>query len=183
MELVVESQDRIQTLEKDIADLQSDVTRVREEKKDIIKTMEEALDNNSALREQNRSLQAEVEKLKKKLDSMPTVEYTTSAIATAYGTSVKNGGNGTGITATGTRPVEGVTIAADPKRLPYGTKVLIECSTYPEINGVYEVQDTGSAMRKSKSVIKIDIYMPDNKRAEMLKFGRRDIKLSVLSES
>jgi 3D (Asp-Asp-Asp) domain-containing protein len=181
MELMSESQDRIQTLEKDIADLQSDVTKVIEEKEDLAKNMEKALNDNDALREQNQSLQSEVEKLKKKLASLPTIQYSTSAVATAYGTSVKNGGNGTGITATGTRPVEGVTIAADPKRLPYGTKVLIECPEYPSINGIYEVQDTGSAMRKSKSTIKIDIYMPDSKRAEMLKFGRRDIKLSVLS--
>lgn len=73
-------------------------------------------------------------------------------------------------TSTGTWPKAGRTIAADPKVLPYGTKLII--------NGVsgYVVEDCGGAIKGNK----IDIYM--NTYQECIKWGVRDIEVVVQEE-
>ena len=55
------------------------------------------------------------------------------------------------MTSTGVIAQEGITIAADPEIIPYGTEV--------KINGhIYVVQDTGSALIGKKI---IDIYVEE----------------------
>jgi cell wall-associated NlpC family hydrolase/3D (Asp-Asp-Asp) domain-containing protein len=114
---------------------------------------------------------------------------TMSMIATAYGASALNVDGGfnyqaTGKTATGTTPKEGRTIAVDPLVIPLHSKVKIECSAYPEVNGTYIAEDTGSAIKGKR----IDIYFNDlppadpyTARARMLKFGRQHVKVTILS--
>jgi 3D (Asp-Asp-Asp) domain-containing protein len=84
-------------------------------------------------------------------------------IATAY--------NLPGRTASGLRVAKGI-IAADPRVLPIGTRVRLEAGPY---SGEYLVADTGSAVRGRK----IDVWVPTYREA--CRFGRRNIKLSVLS--
>jgi 3D (Asp-Asp-Asp) domain-containing protein len=84
-------------------------------------------------------------------------------IATAYSLPGK--------TASGMRVAKGV-IAADPRVLPLGTRVRLEAGPY---SGEYIVADTGSAVRGRK----IDVWVPSMREA--CHFGRRNIKLSVLS--
>lgn len=84
-------------------------------------------------------------------------------IATAY--------NLPGKTASGLRVAKGI-IAADPRVLPLGTRVRLEAGPY---SGEYIVADTGSAVRGRK----IDVWVPSYREA--CRFGRRNIKLSVLS--
>ncbi len=84
-------------------------------------------------------------------------------VATAY--------NLPGRTASGMRVAKGV-IAADPRVLPLGTRVRLEAGPY---SGEYIVADTGSAVRGRK----IDVWVPSY--SEACRFGRRNIKLSVLS--
>jgi 3D (Asp-Asp-Asp) domain-containing protein len=67
-------------------------------------------------------------------------------------------------TATNTKPKRG-TIAADPKRIPYGTKLYI-----PEY-GYGIVEDTGSALRKDKDNIRIDVYMDTYEEA--IEWGKK----------
>lgn len=56
------------------------------------------------------------------------------------------------LTSTGVIAKEGITVAADPEIIPYGTEV--------KINGhVYVVQDTGSAL-KGKKIIDIYVEQP-----------------------
>ena len=76
-----------------------------------------------------------------------------------------------GRTASGLRVAKGI-IAADPRVLPLGTRVRIEAGPY---SGEYVVADTGSAVRGRK----IDVWVPSHREA--CRFGRRNIKLSVLS--
>jgi 3D (Asp-Asp-Asp) domain-containing protein len=76
-----------------------------------------------------------------------------------------------GRTASGMRVAKGV-IAADPRVLPLGTRVRLDAGPY---SGEYLVADTGSAVRGRK----IDVWVPSY--AEACRFGRRTIKLSVLS--
>ncbi len=63
-------------------------------------------------------------------------------------------------------------IAADPSVLPLGTRVRLEAGSF---SGEYVVGDTGESVRGRR----IDIWTPSAKEA--LRFGRRVVKLTVLS--
>jgi len=76
-----------------------------------------------------------------------------------------------GRTASG-RPVSRGLIAADPSVLPLGTRVRVEAGAF---SGEYLVADTGGAVRGRR----IDIWTPTAREA--MKFGRRAVKLTVLS--
>lgn len=89
----------------------------------------------------------------------PPVSY----IATAY--SLR------GRTASG-RPVSKGIIAADRRVLPLGSRVRIEAGGY---SGEYLVADTGGMIRGRR----IDIWTPSSRDA--MRFGRRTVKLTVLS--
>lgn len=74
-------------------------------------------------------------------------------------------------TATNTKPKRG-TIAADPKRIPYGTKLYI-----PEYgHGI--VEDTGSALRKDKDNIRIDVYMDTYEEA--IEWGKKEMIIYII---
>ena len=64
------------------------------------------------------------------------------------------------------------TIAADPRVLPYGTRVRLDAGPY---SGEYVVTDAGTAIKGRK----IDIWLPTFREA--CRFGRRNVKLIVLS--
>ena len=76
-----------------------------------------------------------------------------------------------GRTASG-RPVAKGIIAADPRHLPLGSRVRLEAGSY---SGEYLVADTGSLVRGRR----IDIWTPTSREA--MRFGRRTVKLTVLS--
>ena len=78
-----------------------------------------------------------------------------------------------GRTASG-RPVTRGLIAADHRVLPLGTRVRLEAGSY---SGEYLVADTGGAVRGRK----IDIWVPNT--GEAMRFGRRPVKLTVLSRT
>jgi 3D (Asp-Asp-Asp) domain-containing protein len=88
---------------------------------------------------------------------------TTNYMATAY--SLK------GRTASGRMVSRGL-IAADPRVLPLGSRVRLE---HPGYSGEYLVADTGGAIRGRR----IDIWIPSAREA--MRFGRRTVKLTVLS--
>lgn len=87
----------------------------------------------------------------------------TTYVATAY--SLR------GRTASGRYVAKGL-IAADPKHLPLGSRVRLEAGAY---SGEYLVADTGSLVRGRR----IDIWTPSTREA--MRFGRRTVKLTVLS--
>jgi 3D (Asp-Asp-Asp) domain-containing protein len=87
----------------------------------------------------------------------------TTYIATAY--SLR------GRTASGRMVSKGL-IAADPRHLPLGSRVRIEAGAY---SGEYVVADTGGLVRGRR----IDIWTPTSREA--MRFGRRPVKLTVLS--
>lgn len=88
---------------------------------------------------------------------------------TAYCPCAKCCGKSNGITASGVKAVEGVTIAVDTKVLPFGTKVYIE--------GIGEriVQDRGGAIKGNR----IDLYFDSHQAA--LNFGRQTKKVTILN--
>ena len=87
----------------------------------------------------------------------------TTYIATAY--SLR------GRTASGQMVSKGL-IAADPRFLPLGSRVRLEAGAY---SGEYLVADTGAMVRGRR----IDIWTPSSREA--MRFGRRPVKLTVLS--
>ncbi|MGH9944780.1 MAG: 3D domain-containing protein [Pyrinomonadaceae bacterium] len=76
-----------------------------------------------------------------------------------------------GRTASGQSVRRGL-IAADRSVLPLGSRVRLDAGPY---SGEYLVADRGSAIRGRK----IDIWVPSN--GEAMRFGRRKVKLTVLS--
>jgi len=76
-----------------------------------------------------------------------------------------------GKTASGQYVSRGL-IAADPRLLPLGTRVRLDAGAW---SGEYLVADTGGAIKGRK----IDIWTPTSREA--LQFGRRPVKLTVLS--
>ena len=86
-----------------------------------------------------------------------------SYVATAY--SLR------GRTASGQMVSKGI-IAADPRFLPLGSRVRLQAGAY---SGEYVVADTGSMVRGRR----IDIWTPTAREA--MRFGRRLVKLTVLS--
>lgn len=78
------------------------------------------------------------------------------------------GGNGDGVTATGTVPTAGRTIAVDPSVIPYGTEVYI-----PSMGGTFIAEDTGGMIKGNK----IDIYMSHGDIARQ--WGRQKIEVYV----
>jgi 3D (Asp-Asp-Asp) domain-containing protein len=86
-----------------------------------------------------------------------------SYVATAY--SLR------GRTASGKLVSQGI-IAADPRFLPLGSRVHVQAGTW---SGEYLVADTGGAIKGRK----IDIWTPSTREA--MRFGRRTVKLTVLS--
>lgn len=87
----------------------------------------------------------------------------TAYVATAY--SLR------GRTASGRLVAKGL-IAADPRHLPLGSRVRLEAGAY---SGEYLVADTGGMVRGRR----IDIWTPSTREA--MRFGRRTVKLTVLS--
>ena len=76
-----------------------------------------------------------------------------------------------GRTASGLPVAKGL-IAADPRHLPLGSRVRLDAGPY---SGEYIVADTGGMVRGRR----IDIWTPTSREA--MRFGRRVVKLTVLS--
>jgi 3D (Asp-Asp-Asp) domain-containing protein len=76
-----------------------------------------------------------------------------------------------GKTASGRMVTRGL-IAADPRVLPLGSRVHLE---HPGYSGEYLVADTGLKIKGRR----IDIWIPSSREA--MRFGRRTVKLTVLS--
>jgi 3D (Asp-Asp-Asp) domain-containing protein len=91
------------------------------------------------------------------------LEPATAYVATAY--SLR------GRTASGRMVSRGL-IAADPSILPLGSRVRLD---HPGYSGEYLVADTGGAIRGRH----IDIWTPSS--SEAMRFGKRKVKLTVLS--
>lgn len=79
-----------------------------------------------------------------------------------------------GYTATGAKCEVGV-VAVDPKVIPLGTKLYIETVDGSFVYGYCSAEDTGGAIKGNK----IDLAM--NTKSECFQFGRRQVKVYILS--
>lgn len=96
--------------------------------------------------------------------------HTVTATVTAYCPCEKCCGKTDGITASGAKAVEGITIAADTTLYPLGTKILIDGKTYT-------VQDRGGAIKGDR----IDVFFSSHEAA--LKFGKQIKEITILKEN
>ncbi len=78
-------------------------------------------------------------------------------------------------TSTGKIPVEGETVAVNPKVIPYGSRILVESSD-GSFRKTLIAQDTGGALRKGSAIA--DIYMDSIQSCKS--FGRKSVKISIL---
>lgn len=86
---------------------------------------------------------------------------------TAYCACSKCCGKSDGITATGTKAKQGRTIAVDPRKIPYGTRLKIGGHTYV-------AEDCGGAIKGNR----LDIFF--NNHNDALKFGVQKMKVEKL---
>lgn len=111
---------------------------------------------------------ATVEEPARRTETEETVSKGTVYTITAYCPCVRCCGKSDGITASGVKAVEGVTVAMN-KSIPFGTKIYID--------GVGErvVQDRGGAIKGNK----IDLYFDSHEKA--LEFGRQTKQVTILN--
>ena len=103
----------------------------------------------------------ELESVTNKPGSSDDISYSMEVKSYAYYTGT--------ITATGTIPTFGRTIAVDPTVIPYGTRVYI-----PEFDKTFIAEDCGGGIKGNK----IDIYM--NTEQDCLNWGVRNITIYIL---
>ncbi|MGC4378407.1 NlpC/P60 family protein [Fictibacillus sp. Mic-4] len=100
------------------------------------------------------------------------VAYQTGYVATAYAPAL-GGINGSGTTASGTKVVEGRTIAVDPNVIPLGSVVALYIPSLNEYSGLYLAEDTGGAIKGKK----IDVAVKASKAKQ---FGVRNAQIAIL---
>ena len=101
----------------------------------------------------------------------PDIESLGTFTLTAYCSCTKCCGKSDGITATGVKVEQGVTIAVDKRVIPYGSKVIINGNTYI-------AQDTMSQSIKDRYNGKIiDVYFENHSKA--LEFGKQKCEVFI----
>ena len=111
------------------------------------------------------TLNNDVEEVEVEVIEKPT---TTTFKVTAYCPCIKCCGKEDGITATGTVATAGRTIAVDPTVIPYGSKVVLNGTTYV-------AEDCGGAIKGNK----IDMFF--NTHQEALQWGVKYIEGVVIN--
>ncbi|WP_339063681.1 LysM peptidoglycan-binding domain-containing protein [Tepidibacillus marianensis] len=102
---------------------------------------------------------------------MSGVYTLTAYTAGPESTGKRPGDRGYGITSSGNRAKEGITVAVDPHVIPIGTRIYIEGIGYRV------AQDTGGAIKGNK----IDVYFEDVNEA--IQFGvKRNIRVDIFFE-
>lgn len=99
-------------------------------------------------------------------------------------------GSGTGKTASGTVPVEGRTIAVDPKVIPLGSKVSVQFldKEHEAYSHVYIAEDTGGAIKGNRldifigsSLLKPNLTgLSNSDKTRALKLGRADAQVVIV---
>ncbi|MNW28235.1 Cell wall-binding protein YocH precursor [compost metagenome] len=171
-----ESQNQVQTLREQLLAEKEKSSIIQNDLQEEVKKLKEQMKANQrevSVKPKSPQLLASKKPSRTSLQAAKTIRM----VGTAY-TANDAGMNGRGKTATGTHVKQGRTISVDPRVIPLGSKVYITSKSFPEMNGVYTAEDTGSAIKGNK----IDVYYKTRKDA--LRFGKRkDLVVRILKES
>ena len=135
----------------------------------IEKNRAEETKKNEIILSKNNEIVAEFEEMDLNVEEIQEAKQETKNFEiTAYCPCVHCCGKTDGITASGVKAIEGVTVATD-NSIPFGTKIYID--------GVGEriVQDRGGAIKGNK----IDLYFDSHEKA--LEFGRQTKQVTILN--
>jgi 3D (Asp-Asp-Asp) domain-containing protein len=142
----------------------------------VIQSRDKKLDNLNSqldqLKKENESLKSDNVDLKKQLKQRKGVMNKKYFVITFYTNGYEStqkhiGNKGYGITTSGTRAIEGRTIAA-PKSIPFGTKVYIEGI------GTRIVEDRGNSITDNH----IDVFVGDVNKAKQM--GKQTLLVEIL---
>jgi 3D (Asp-Asp-Asp) domain-containing protein len=146
--------------------IHNELVKVRNNQKEIKTTVDILRKNESLNKQEQNYTQRSLTQLNRKLDDISRGEIRETFTATAYTYT----GN---LTYTETVPREGI-VAVDPAVIPLNSIILVECDSYPAINGVYRTEDTGGAIKGRR----IDIYL--NSQQKCINFGNRVIRVTLI---
>jgi 3D (Asp-Asp-Asp) domain-containing protein len=146
---------------------------------DILERLESAEESNNMLSNQIQEVDKRVRAIEEKKSAPISLIRSEGGQAqaamvfesevTAYTADVHCTGKTDGITFSGMKAVEGITVAADLKKYPLGTKLKIE-----GYDNVFEVQDKGGAISNND----IDIFFNSHDAAN--NFGRQILKVEIV---
>lgn len=167
-----------QEFKQEISKLEIEILELDKQKENLLKQKqlyEEMLELGVNLEEnfnqQIELLEKEVSDLQEENSQLRTIRAKLTAYSPLDNVDGQQAEGNPNRTSIGKRVSRGI-VAADPKKLPYGTK--LEIPTW----GVVEVGDTGGALRSDNKNIRIDVFK--NTYPEAMKFGVKDMDIKIL---
>lgn len=150
--------------------LKDEIKKAEQELIEIEQELEELKKINEELNQEIDKLENQLHEVEEEVDNLFGFNAKVTAYAPYESKGLCSDGN-PNVTATGTTPTEGRTIAVDPDVIPYGSQVHIEGE------GVFIAEDAGSAIRGER----IDIMF--DSREDALNFGRQERKIIVREDN
>lgn len=162
--VINESKEEIETLRTEISRLENKIQQLQNRKEFLEKIV---LRN----KREKEILTECTERLKEENEQLRTIRAKLTAYSPLENRDGQQAEGDPNKTSTGKQVSRGYA-AADPRKLPYGTK--LEIPNY----GVVEIQDTGGALRNDGKNIRIDLF--HNTYKDAMQFGVKDIDVKIL---
>lgn len=162
--VINESKAEIETLKVEIGQLENERLQLQNRKE----FLEDILLRN---KQEKEMLILQVEDLEEENEQLRTIRAKLTAYSPLDNKDGQQAEGDPNKTSTGKKVSRGI-VAADPRKLPYGTK--LEIPNW----GVVEVGDTGAALRNDDKNIRIDLFHETYSQA--MKFGVKDLEVKIL---
>jgi 3D (Asp-Asp-Asp) domain-containing protein len=162
--VINESKTEIETLKVEIGQLENERLQLQNRKE----FLEDILLRN---KQEKEMLILQVEDLEEENEQLRTIRAKLTAYSPLDNKDGQQAEGDPNKTSTGKKVSRGYA-AADPRKLPYGTKLYI-----PEY-GKVEIQDTGAALRNDDENIRIDLF--HETYPDAMRFGVKDMEVKIL---
>ena len=165
-----EQQTEINKLKTEITELEIQTENLKQKQlyKEAIKLYEEV---EESLNHQMGILESDIAELQEENEHLRMIRAKLTAYSPLDNRDGQQAEGNPNRTSIGKKVSRGI-VAADPKKLPYGTK--LEIPNW----GVVEVGDTGGALRRDNKNIRIDLFHTSYREA--MKFGVKDLEVKIL---
>lgn len=169
--LLLSLRQEISELEIEVSGLENQVEDLIEMKKHYIKVIQHQKEIESNLNIKIKLLEDNIVDLQEKNEKLRTIRAKLTAYSPLDNVDGQQAEGNPNRTSIGKKVSRGI-VAADPKKLPYGTKL--------EIPGWGQVivGDTGGALRSDNKNIRIDVFMSTYKEA--IHWGVKDMDIKIL---